>query len=63
MCARPKDKDFLGSSLAVQWLKLHASNARGVGSIPGQRSKCPHAAAKTNKQTNKDEDFQEDCKQ
>ena len=50
MCARPKDKDFLGSSLAVQWLKLH-SNARGVGSIPGQRTKCPHAAAK--KQTNK----------
>ena len=25
-----------GTSLAVQWLKLPASNAGGAGSIPGQ---------------------------
>ena len=28
----------------VQWLRLRASNARGVGSIPGQGTKIPHAA-------------------
>ena len=26
----------VGTSLAVQWLRLHASNAGGVGSIPGR---------------------------
>ena len=57
---KKKDEDFLGTSLAVQWLRLHASNARGVGSIPGQGTKCPHAAAKKKKkyaQTKKDEDL------
>ena len=32
-------KDFPGA----QWLRLHASSARGTGSIPGQRTKIPHA--------------------
>ena len=32
-----------GTSLAVQWLRLYASNAGGVGSIPGQGTKIPHA--------------------
>ena len=32
----------LGTSLVVQWLRLCASNAEG--SIPGQRTKIPHAA-------------------
>ena len=27
----------------VQWLRLHASNARGMGSVPGQGTKIPHA--------------------
>ena len=27
----------------VQWLKLHASTAGCLGSIPGQRTKIPHA--------------------
>ena len=27
----------------VQWLRLHASNAGHVGSIPGQGTKIPHA--------------------
>ena len=32
-----------GTSLVVQWLGLHASNAGGVGSVPGRRTKIPHA--------------------
>ena len=28
-----------GTSLVVQWLRHHASNAGGTGSIPGWRSK------------------------
>ena len=30
----PKNK--AGTSLVVQWLRLHAPNAGGLGSIPGQ---------------------------
>ena len=40
----------LGTSLAVQWLRLHASTAGGTGSIHGQE--VPHAlwcGQKTNK--------------
>ena len=33
-----------GISPVVQWLRLHASNAGGMGSIPGQGTKIPHAA-------------------
>ena len=32
-----------GTSLAVQWLRLHTSNAVGLGSIPGQEAKMSHA--------------------
>ena len=32
------------TSLAVQWLRLHASNAGGTGLIPGREAKIPHAA-------------------
>ena len=32
------------TSLAVQWLRLCTSNARGTGSTPGQGNKIPHAA-------------------
>ena len=32
------------NSLAVQWLGLHALTAEGLGSIPGQEAKIPHAA-------------------
>ena len=28
----------------VQWLRLHAPNAGGMGLIPGQGTKIPHAA-------------------
>ena len=32
-----------GTSLVAQWLRLWASNARGVGLLPGQGTKSPHA--------------------
>ena len=31
------------TSLAVQWLRFHASNAGGMGSIPDLGIKIPHA--------------------
>ena len=31
------------TSLAPQWLRLHASTAGGLGSTPGQGTKIPHA--------------------
>ena len=31
-----------GTSLEAQWLRLHASTAGGVGSIPGWGTKIPH---------------------
>ena len=33
----------LGTSLAVQWLRLCTSNAGSVSSISGQGTKTPHA--------------------
>ena len=33
----------LQTSLMVQWLRLHAPNAGGIGLIPGQGTKTPHA--------------------
>ena len=33
----------IGTSLVVQWLRLHASTAGGAGSIPGWGTKIPHA--------------------
>ena len=53
---RPKHKNKTGMSLAVQWLKLHTSNTRGVGLIPGQGTKIlhvKHGAAKKTQQTRK----------
>ena len=38
-----KRMKFGGISLAVQWLRLHASNAGGTGLLPGQETKIPHA--------------------
>ena len=44
-------KSDLGTSLAVQWLRLHASNAGGMGSIPGLGTKIPmlHSMVKQTK--------------
>ena len=46
-------KEWAGTSLVVQWLRLRTPNARGPGSIPGQGTrfhmpqlKIPHAATK-----------------
>ena len=38
-----KIKIIVGTSLAVQWLRLRASNAGVAGSIPGQGTKIPRA--------------------
>ena len=35
-------KNCFWASLAVQWLRLHAVNAGGVGSTPGLGTKIPH---------------------
>ena len=37
-----------GTSLVVQWLRLHASNAGGAGSIPDRGAKIPHASRPKN---------------
>ena len=39
-------KDITGTSLVVQWLRLHAPNAGGPGSIPGRGTKVPHTTTK-----------------
>ena len=38
-----KKSGILGTSLVVQGLRLHASKAVGIGSIPSQGTKIPHA--------------------
>ena len=38
-----KKLDTAGTSLAVKWLRLHSSTAGGLSSVPGQRTKIPHA--------------------
>ena len=42
-----------GTSLAVQWLRLRASNAGGAGSIPGQTTKIPLVSECSQKVKNK----------
>ena len=37
------------TSLVVQWLRLHACSAGGVGLIPGQRTKIPHGCGNQKK--------------
>ena len=32
----------IGTSLELQWLRLHAPNAGGMGLIPGGGTKAPH---------------------
>ena len=50
----------MGTSLVVQWLRLCAPNAGGLGSNPGQGTrshmsqlKIPHTATKTRSSQNK----------
>ena len=42
-----------GLSLTVQWLRLHAPNVGGKGSIPGWETKIPHATQRSLKKKNK----------
>ena len=45
--------------MVVQWLRLQASTAEGMGSVPGQGTRIQHASqTKTNKQTNKPKQHQ-----
>ena len=39
-----QDGYVLGTSVAIRWLRLHASTVGGAGLIPGQGIKIPHAA-------------------
>ena len=50
-----KKNTYWGTSLANQWLRLHASNSGGGGSIPVQGTKISHTMqhGKTKKTTNK----------
>ena len=45
-------KGKVRTSLAVQWLRLHASNVGGIDLTPNQETKIPHAseAKKTKKE-------------
>ena len=49
-----KTKRYLGNSLVIQWLGLHASIAEGTGSIPGQGTKSPQATWHGQKKISKD---------
>ena len=42
-----------GTSLAAQWLRLHASSAGSISSIPGRGTKIPHAVQPKKKTQNK----------
>ena len=33
-------RNTVGTSLAVQWLRLHAAHAGGLGPVPGQGTRC-----------------------
>ena len=39
-----QEYNWPGTFLAVQWLRLRTSNARGTGSIAGRGSRYPHAS-------------------
>ena len=42
---KKKKKNLYGeTALVVQWLRLHAPKAGGLGSIPGRETRIPHAA-------------------
>ena len=44
-----------GNSLVAQWIRLHAPNAGGLGSVPGQGTRSHiHAATKSSHATTKE---------
>ena len=48
---------YSGTSLAIQWLRLHASTGGGIGSIPGWETKILHAAWHSQKRKKKTEEI------
>ena len=44
-CKKVKDR----TSLVAQWLRLYASSAGSVGSVPGQGTEIPHAVQRGRK--------------
>ena len=44
-------KQYLGTSLVVQWIRLCVPNAGGSGLIPAQGTRLPHAATKSSHAT------------
>ena len=46
-------KGLWETSLVVQWSRVYASNAVGVGVIPGQGTKIPHATRPKKKKKKK----------
>ena len=47
----------LGTSLAVQWLRLHTCTAGGVGSTPGRVTKIPHVVRGSQKKKKKEKNL------
>ena len=47
-------KAISGTSLVIQWFRLQAPNAGGLGSIPGQGTRSHVAATKSSHATTKD---------
>ena len=60
-CRRAARKDRQQGSLAVQWLELCASTARGMGSIPDWATKIPHASQHSQKKKKKKKKRQQVC--
>ena len=48
-------RNTFGTFLVVQWLRLHASNAGGTGSIPSWGTKIPHVMRPKDKERKKKE--------
>ena len=51
-----EDSVMRGTSLVVQWLRLHVSTAGGMGLIPGQGPKILYAVVQQKQKTKKEED-------
>ena len=56
VCSLMTEKKTLGTSLVVQWLRLLAPNAGGMGPIPGQGTKIPQATWRDQKKEKRKED-------
>ena len=57
---KQRQKYQTGTSLVVQWLRLHASTAGGTGSIFGWRTRIPHATPRGHREKESDSDIRRD---